>query len=198
MERGIKTAEVIAALKETLWGPFYRSYLVSLELPGCIDLRSYLDLLKERTLQQRFRAKAGIFEAVARAFTAMHRSGIYHRDLHLKNVLLREGNAHKAPEVYIIDFDRAVLKAKLRPGEKLNNLMRFNRSIEKYRVVSGTVTRGDQMKLCRAYLAENGDTARLLPRAVQRYRVTTSLRRLKWGFRARTTAGESEDASTLQ
>lgn len=183
---GIKTAEIIAAVKETLFGPFYRSYLISLELPGCIDLISCFDELKGRTSEQRFRAKAGIFEAVAHAFTAMHRCGIYHRDLHLKNVLLREGRAHNAHEVFIIDFDRAIVKATLRPGEKLNNLMRFNRSIEKYRLVSGTVTRGDQMKLCRAYLAENSDTARMLPRALRRYRMMIKLRRLKWGFRART------------
>lgn len=185
VESGIKTAEIIAAVKERLFGPFYRSYLISLELPGCLDLSSCFDELKGRTLEQRFRAKAGIFEAVAHAFTDMHRCGIYHRDLHLKNVLLREGHAQKAHEVFIIDFDRAIVKARLRPGEKLNNLMRFNRSIEKYRVVSRTVTRGDQMKLCRAYLAENGDTARLLPRALKRYRVMTGLRRLKWRLRSR-------------
>jgi len=187
VERGIKTAEIIAAVKETLPGPFYRAYLFSLELSGCVDLTSYLNLLREKSPDQRFRAKAGIFEAVAHAFTAMHRSGIYHRDLHLKNVLLRQGAAQKAPEVFIIDFDRAVLKARLSPGEKLNNLMRFNRSIEKYRVFSGAFTRGGQMKLCRAYLAENDDAARLLPGALRRYRVMMKLRRLKWDFRARTT-----------
>ena len=185
IERGIKTAEIIAAVKEKLPGPFYRAFIFSLELPGCTDLTSYFDLLKGRTLEQRFSAKAGVFKEVARAFSAMHRSGIYHRDLHLKNVLLREGESQPSPEVFIIDFDRAILKDRLRPGEKLDNLMRFNRSIEKYRVFSGTVTRGDQMRLCRAYLAENEDAARLLPRALKRYRVMTRLRRIKWGFRAR-------------
>jgi serine/threonine protein kinase len=185
VERGIKTAYTIAAVKETLAGPFYRAYLFSLELPGCVDLTSYFNQLKEKSPEQRFRAKAGIFEAVAHAFTAMHRSGIYHRDLHLKNVLLREGAAHKAPEVFIIDFDRAVVKTCLSPGDKLNNLMRFNRSIEKYRIFSGAVTRADQMKLCRTYLAENDDAAHLLPRALMRYRLMTKLRRLKWGFSAR-------------
>jgi len=183
VERGIKTAEIIAAVKETLLGPFYHAYLFSLELSGCVDLPSYFDLLKEQSREQRFRAKAGIFEAVAHAFTAMHASGIYHRDLHLKNVLLRKGASHQAPEVFIIDFDRAVVKTRLRPGEKLNNLMRFNRSIEKYRVFSGAITRGDQMKLCRAYLAKNKDAARLMPRALWRYRLQLKLRRLIWSFR---------------
>jgi tRNA A-37 threonylcarbamoyl transferase component Bud32 len=187
IERGVKTAEVIAAIKERVFGPFYRAYLFSLELPGCIDLMSYLNQLQDKSCAQRFRAKAGIFEALAHAFSAMHRGGIYHRDLHLKNVLLRDVTPHRAPEVFIIDFDRALVKTAIHPWEKLNNLMRFNRSIEKFRAYSGVaVTRGDQMRLCRAYLAENGDAARLLPRALRQYRVMTKLRMMKWGFRART------------
>jgi serine/threonine protein kinase len=190
IDRGVKTAEVIAAVKERVFGPFYRAYLFSLELPRCIDLTSYLNLLQNKSREQRFRAKAGIFEALAHSFSAMHRSGIYHRDLHLKNVLLSEVTPHQAAEVFIIDFDRAVVKARLRTGEKLNNLFRFNRSIEKFRVFSGgVVTRGDQMRLCRAYLADNDDAARLLPRALRRYRLITRLRILKWGFRARTRYG---------
>ena len=185
VERGIKTAEIIAAVKEKLPGPFYRAYIFSLELSDCTDLTSYFNLLQGRTLEQRFCTKAGVLKEVARAFSAMHRSGIYHRDLHLKNVLLRAGESQSSPEVFIIDFDRAVLKDRLRPGEKLNNLMRFNRSIEKHRVFSGTITRGDQMRLCRTYLAENEDAARLLPRALNRYRVMNRLRRLKWGLCAR-------------
>jgi hypothetical protein len=187
IDRGVKTAEVIAAVKERVFGPLYRAYLFSLELTGCSDLTSYLNLLQGKSCEQRFQAKAGIFEALAHSFSAMHRSGIYHRDLHLKNVLLREVTPHQAPEVFIIDFDRAVVKPALHPGEKLNNLMRFNRSIEKFRVFSGgAVTRGDQMRLCRAYLAEHDDAARLMPRALRRYRAMTKLRMLKWGFRART------------
>lgn len=186
IERGVKTTEVIAAVQERVFGPFYRAYLVSLELTGCIDVTSYLNLLQGKSPGQRFRAKAGIFEAIARAFSAMHRSGIYHRDLHLKNVLLREATSAQAPEVFIIDFDRAKVNSTLHPKEKLNNLLRFNRSIEKFRVFSGgAVTRGDQMRLCRAYLAEHGDAARLMPRALRRHRAMTRLRRIKWGFRAR-------------
>ncbi len=186
IERGVKTTEVIAAVQERVFGPLYRAYLFSLELTGCSDLTTYLSLLQGKSCEQRFRAKAGIFEALAHAFSAMHRSGIYHRDLHLKNVLLREATSAPAPEVFIIDFDRAKVKSTLHPKEKLNNLMRFNRSIEKFRVFSGgTVTRGDQMRLCRAYLAENEDAARLMPRALRRYRAMTRLRMIKWGFRAR-------------
>lgn len=183
--RGIPTAEIIAAVKEKLLGPFYRAYLFSLELPDSIDLTSYFNHLKGLSGEQRFRAKSGIFEAVAHAFTAMHRSGIYHRDLHLKNVLLRRRKPPADPEIFIIDFDRAVLKTRLHPAEKLNNLMRFNRSIEKYRMVSRSITRVDQMKLCRTYLAENEDAARLLPRALRWYRLSIGLRQLKWKLHLR-------------
>jgi len=192
--RGIKTAEIIAAAQQRLFGPFYRGYLFSRELSGCVDLITYFDAIRKRTPEQRYRAKAHIFEAVAAAFTTMHRCGIYHGDLHLKNVLIRPGNAAVPPEVYLIDFDKAVLKAQLSPREKIRNLVRFNRSIEKYRFYGGGITSTDQLKLCRAYLKGNSDVEPLLLKAMKRYRLMVRLRRLTWGVRTR---GMSKDSHAL-
>jgi len=72
VERGIKTAEIIAAVKEKLWGPFYKAYLFSVEIPGCADLATYFNGLKDMTPEQRYRAKKTAFEAVADAFTFLH------------------------------------------------------------------------------------------------------------------------------
>jgi serine/threonine protein kinase len=185
LERGIKTAEIIAAVQKRLIGPFYKGYLFSLEIPGCLDLVTYFNGIRDRIPQQRYRAKADIFEAVANAFTVMHRSGIYHGDLHLKNVLIRPANTTVPPEVYLIDFDKVILKSGLSPQEKISNLMRFNRSIEKYRFCGGGITRTDQWKLCRAYLKENGDVKPLFLKAMKRYRLMLKLRRIIWGFRRR-------------
>jgi predicted Ser/Thr protein kinase len=38
----------------------------------------------------------------------LHREGVYHRDLNLKNILVRRESAHDV-KGYIIDFDKATL-----------------------------------------------------------------------------------------
>lgn len=183
LERGIKTSEIIAAVRQQIFGPFYRGYLFSLEIPGCTDLVTYFNGLKGHAPVQRYRAKQHIFEAVAHALSTMHARGIYHGDLHLKNVLIRTGASAGLPEVYLIDFDKAVIKARLSPREKIRNFLRFNRSIEKYRFYGGGITGTDQLKLCRTYLRGNEDLEQLLGEAVKRSRTLLRLRRVAWRIR---------------
>ena len=53
--------------------------------------------------------------------------------------------------IYIIDFDKAILKGTLSPREKIKNLLRFNRSLEKYKLQGGMITRTDQQRLLNEY-----------------------------------------------
>ena len=60
----------------------------------------------------------------------MHREGVYHGDLNLKNILLRLENG--AVTGYIIDFDKAKLYlGQLPPALIKNNLDRLVRSLRK-------------------------------------------------------------------
>jgi hypothetical protein len=60
----------------------------------------------------------------------MHREGVYHADLNLKNILLRAENG--AVVSYIIDFDRAKLfLGRLPPALRSKNLARLLRSARK-------------------------------------------------------------------
>jgi 3-deoxy-D-manno-octulosonic acid kinase len=113
--RGILTVEVYAACVRRICGPFYRGYLVTKELHGAQDLWA--------AFQSDFVEQAGLMttlKAVAVSLRAMHRHGVYHRDLNLKNILVRlEPSGVKG---YIIDFD----KAKLFLGELPHPLVKKN------------------------------------------------------------------------
>ncbi len=123
--RGLLTVEVIAAGVSRGFGPFYEGWFVTQELRGAVDLWSALQL----GLLQRLGEEAA-FRAVAASIRAMHREGVYHSDLNLKNILLRQESAGVA--CYIIDFDKAKVFLGKLPAELVtNNLNRLLRSARK-------------------------------------------------------------------
>jgi tRNA A-37 threonylcarbamoyl transferase component Bud32 len=123
--RGIPTVETYGAFVEQVWGPFYRGWLVTRELADAQDLwqafkTGFVDEL----------GSDRILRAVADTLRALHREGVYHTDLNLKNILVcKEGVGVKG---YIIDFDRAKLVLGNLPPELVRrNLNRLLRSVNK-------------------------------------------------------------------
>ena len=123
--RGVPTLEILGACVERLWGPFYRGWLVTRELKGAHDFWAALQ-------NEAYSEKEGIslLQSVARSVRCMHQHGVYHRDLNLKNIVVRrEGKAIKS---YLIDFDKGRLFSGRVPAESAqNNLSRLHRSIGK-------------------------------------------------------------------
>ncbi len=123
--RGIPTVEAYGAYVEQLWGPFYRGWLVTRELTGAQDLWQAFKsgLVQELGIDT-------ILRAVADSLRTLHREGVYHTDLNLKNILVcREEDGVKG---YIIDFDKAKLVLGHLPPELVRrNLSRLLRSINK-------------------------------------------------------------------
>jgi tRNA A-37 threonylcarbamoyl transferase component Bud32 len=123
--RGIPTVEVYGACIELIWGPLYRGWLVTRELNNAQDLWSAFQsgFVQELGLER-------VLRAVAKSLRALHREGVYHRDLNLKNILVRaEGDEVKG---YIIDFDKAKLFLGRLPKELANrHLNRLLRSVRK-------------------------------------------------------------------
>ncbi len=123
--RGIPTVETYAACVEQLWGPFYRGWLVTRQLAGAQDLW--------QAFRSGFVRELGIstsLRAVADSLRALHREGVYHTDLNLKNILVHKDQ--DGVKGYIIDFDKAKLVlGQLPPELARKNLSRLLRSINK-------------------------------------------------------------------
>lgn len=120
--RGVPTLEVMGALVERVWGPFYRGWLATRELEGAEDL--WAALQSEVYVK---RDGKSLLLAVAQGLRRMHGRGVYHGDLNLKNILVRwEADQIRS---YIIDFDKARLYPGQVPPEKAErNLSRLLRS----------------------------------------------------------------------
>lgn len=123
--RGLRTLEVYAACVSRPVGPFYRGWLMTRELRGAEDFWS---ALKSGTIERMGMTAA--LRATADSIRAMHRQGVFHADLNLKNILLRVEN--ERPVSYIIDYDRARLfLGPLSEALARANLARLNRSARK-------------------------------------------------------------------
>lgn len=123
--RGIPTVEVYAACVKRVGGPFYRGWLVTRQLKKGQDLWT--------AMRNDFIRDAGVgklLEAVATSVRGMHQEGVYHRDLNLKNILVRR--EPDGVSGYIIDFDKATLfLGELPTALVQRNLHRLLRSTRK-------------------------------------------------------------------
>ncbi len=123
--RGLRTVEVYAAYMSRSVGPFYRGWLVTKQLAGAEDLWSAL----QSGMTERVGLDAAL-QAAAESIRLMHRQGVYHADLNLKNILLRVEDHGVA--CYIIDYDKAKLfLGQLSEVMANKNLARLWRSVRR-------------------------------------------------------------------
>ena len=134
-QKGVPTAEVIAITKRKLWGLLYKADFISKEISGAVDIAQFL---KESSLRFIQKSKKPIIYALVRLIRNMHDAGIYHADLHLKNILLK-GDSNGEFIAYIIDLDKSVVLNELNLDQRIKNLLRLDRSIEKLRWLSGEI-----------------------------------------------------------
>ena len=181
---GIKTSEVIAIVKNRILGPVYKCRLVSKEITGAIDLMELLLNAEKNKLVAR---KRQIINKTAKAVKEMHGAGIYHADLHLKNILIQ--SAAGKVDVYIIDLDKSRQYEKISLHQRMRNIMRLDRSVEKMirnnRVtfdetypfpISGT----DKLRFLKEYIKTDNKSEKPLRYYLQSYNTSHNLHRLWW------------------
>lgn len=124
-QRGIATLEVLGARVERIWGPFYRGWLMTRELE---ESDHFWAALQDSRYGKEERP--GLLRSVAECVREMHRLGLFHADLNLKNILIRrEFGAVKST---VIDLDKAKLFPCAVPGRGAQkNLRRLLRSVRK-------------------------------------------------------------------
>ena len=184
---GLQTAEVVAIIKHNLFFFLFKSDLVTKEITNAFDLiRCLKDDLPE--MVNIFRQKKEIIMQIASSVLKMHDIGICHGDLHLKNIMLKVEN-NKRFSVYIIDMDKSKLIDNLTVGDRVKNLYRLDRSVEKLKMQflkpqevrhrMFPVSKADRVRFFREYMCgyTNGNSWRDL---IRKYSPDYLSHKLRW------------------
>ncbi len=87
---------------------------------------------------------------------SMHDAGIFHGDLNLKNIILQTTDPQNI-KGYLIDFDKSFIRSHLRETLRIRNLLRLNRSAEKFKNQGLPITRTDVLRFLLAYFQNPPD-----------------------------------------
>lgn len=175
---GMRTPRAVGVLVSRVLGPFRRLAIMTEEISDSEDLVHYCCRLNDYPPETAALEKRGAIREAARQIRKMHDIGIVHADLHLKNLLLRRRST-ETPEMYVIDFDRAFVTARLTPKQRLRNLKRLARSVRKVRVADAVLTAWDKIRFLRAYLEGMPDGRKRL-RIWARKLAKSGIRREVW------------------
>ncbi len=172
---GLNTARIAGLLLKRVDGIFWTATLVSEEIENAPDLArlaagEYPDMPRA--------ARNAVLKAVAGEIRKMHDAGIFHADLHLKNILIQGNN--DPPQAFIIDFDRGDYFKQLSLRNRLNNLMRLDRSAEKFNRKSRVISATDRLRMLKYYAGHDGEMYRQLRRGVRAFAFRRKTHRLWW------------------
>ncbi|MCF6151527.1 putative KDO kinase (2-keto-3-deoxy-D-manno-octulosonic acid) [Candidatus Kuenenia stuttgartiensis] len=184
-KNGITSAEAIAVTKKKRWGIFYSANFISKEIAGAVDL---IDFLNEQPAVDVHSKKSVIF-TLAKLIRKMHDAGIYHADLHLKNMLLKKISGGTF-EAYIIDLDKSTVWRQLTIGKRMKNLLRLDRSLEKYYWLQGKktekplshVSKTDRIRFFKAYMTTDPAIDRDWKVYIHRYYSPYTFHKFWWHF----------------
>lgn len=188
LEMGLKSAEVVAVIKHNILYPFFKAEIATREITGASDLihcikdniSININLLKK---------KRSIIHEIASAVRKMHDIGIYHGDLHLKNILLKE-NHDGSFCAYIIDMDKSKLRQGLDIAKRMKNLRRLDRSVEKLAALfrrrpdtynrSFPVNRTDRVRFFKEYMRDYSENKEEWKRLIRTGHFNYRLHKLIW------------------
>ncbi len=174
---GIPTIEPIGAIHRVANFPFfYRAYLLTLEVPGALNAVQYLEKIGARAKEKAISRKRKMIRHCGLLLRQFHQSGFFHRDLQLKNILVAEDR------ILIIDFDRSYRKRILSTRKRMGNLLRLNRSAEKWRRLGLPITRTDRWRFFLAYAGEDKVIGEAMERAVRTYSLRFLFYRIGWAL----------------
>lgn len=176
---GVCTAKAVGILVTPCFGPFRRLAWISEEISDSEDLVHYCCRLNDYPPETAALEKRGVINEAAKQIRKLHDLGIFHADLHLKNLLLRRREM-ETPAVYIIDFDRASMPGALSAGQRLRNLKRLARSVRKVRVAQQVLSDWDRLRFLRAYLRGMPEARKLFRKWAHKLAHTGSGREAWW------------------
>ena len=135
----------------------WRGFLLTKEVESAVDLEAFL---YDPSVLSVVYPREALGDA-GRAVRRLHDAGVSHADLHPKNLLL----AGRTGEILVLDLDRArAYDGALPEEERLGNLVRLARSIEKHRRRGMRVGRREALRFLEGYAGDAEAAARLLAR----------------------------------
>ncbi len=171
---GISTIESIGAVHVSIFRLFYRAYLLSVEIPDAEDSTRYLLRTCSHLSLNDLMEKRRMIRSAGLLLQQFHGAGFFHRDLQLKNILIEEG------QPYLIDFDRSYRKRILTLEEKINDLLRLNRSVEKWKRLGLPLTKTDRWRFFSAYSEGDPEITIALAKELQTYSIRLLFHRCLW------------------
>ncbi len=174
--RGIPTIQPIGAIHQRIFYPFYHAYFLSLELPHAVDLIQYLRQLGTRSSRENLRSKRKTIRSAGFLIRQFHQAGFFHGDLQLKNILVA------GEQLLLIDFDRSHRKPSLSTSKRMKNLLRLNRSVEKWRRLGLPITRTDRWRFFLAYAGDDKEIREAMEKALRTYSLRLLFYRFGWAI----------------
>ena len=172
----IPTIQPIGAIHQLVFPPFYKAYFLSLEVPDAKDLVQYFWEIGARSSSENTVFKRRIIRSAGLLLREFHQSGFFHGDLQLKNILVA------GDQLFLIDFDRSFRKRTLSIRERMKNLLRLNRSVEKWKRLGLPMTQTDRWRFFLAYSGEDETIHKAMKKAIQTYSIRRLFYRCGWMF----------------
>ncbi len=171
----VPVAEILGVVQERVGKIFYRIDLITRHLPDGIDLGDYF---KQNYTVSSWKEKREILKGTALLIRRMHDKGIYHADLHLKNIFMSQQNGAKV--FYLLDFDKAHIVAKISPEMRLRNLLRLERYLAKYFSHDKKFSLSDRLLFLRTYFDSQEKAKEFIRLNQKRFRQHLRWHRLLW------------------
>ncbi len=171
---GVSTVQPIGAIHRRVLKIFYHPYLLSLEIPGSMDLAQYFRTLGPKPAPGELVEKRKALRSAGLLLRQFHQAGFFHKDLQLKNILIA------GDRLFLIDFDRSYRKQVLSVREKMKNILRLNRSVEKWKRAGLSVTKTDRWRFFSAYAGDDQEIVGALRKAMRTYSIRCLFYRFGW------------------
>ena len=176
---GVSSPAVLIAASERVLPGLYRGWVCTAEVRESQDLLSWLSSKPPAPNREDLQNKRAVIRAAADLIGAMHRAGLVHADLHLKNILLQD-DGDTAPRLHLIDLDRSRIRARLSSAERMKNIERLDRYVEKWVRSAGCITVRDRIRFLRRYFEDSRKEMRKGVRFLERRSWRRRMHRLWW------------------
>jgi serine/threonine protein kinase len=173
---GIPTIISIGAIHHRISFPFYQAYFLSLEVPRAMDLAQYLQQIGPNPSPENLLLKRKTIRSAGFLICQFHQAGFFHSDLQIKNILVT------GDQLLLIDFDRSYRKPALSVRKRVKNLLRLNRSAEKWKRLGLSITRTDRWRFFLAYAGSDKKIRETMKKALRTYSLRFLFYRFGWGL----------------